>query len=1748
MVFGEVSSVYSAGEDGSSFRQIELFHNLVTSLKEQQTFCAKPWNEKTLDLFQTSVVYYSTDDLIWGPFFICILKDKDQDKICSLVLDKLGITFFSNLDITSNSKYYPAIENLVAGEQSPNVLKCIAVSMLEKITHLSPKQIKTIAPSYLPSAVEYDQTHAGELADSCKLFTALTPRKFGEFLYDCGLLGEKVVKSLLLDVVYENNQDYIDDNNKLVSHLGEQLEQLFNPITEYSPEQTEYGYRPPEGDRPTEKDGKLIKTIVNELLQFQSNFTFNLVEFLQNFLIPLRIKALNDEIPGLSTVKLNRLFPPTIDEVTRINCIFLDSLKLAIPYGSLEVLNACSLTIPYFYKAYTRHEAATKNFSKDIKLFLRNFQDVIPQKKVYTELKIETIMKGPQEKLLKLKLIIDRIWQKKEKWTTEENERTAKKSFDNIIDVIDSFGKLEKPTNSYSTRVFTPSGKLLTELAKGWPVELQYKWLKRRVVGVYDIIDTSQMETRKILVIFSDYLVILKISDYKKYYLSDIIKKPQISDILMNSLINEQPLPAKLPKLQVENSCYIDDVTVSLFNGDSLKFDGLKGENAFSLTCKLAAPESTTAIYVADLITKAKVLEKDTAFHLFKASQFGQDHITLYSTAHESEAYNSERIKSPYALFLNCKPSDDVLKKGKLELAIFARFVDRDNELENPTVQLDVVCVMEPERSMVIQADEMVETLIRILSHYISNFYYSINSKNAHSLMVSNLDLINKVKTATEQITHEPINNETPIKHVSEELKKSYGTITTFRSDVSDMKDAENKSSANLESANKVSLKGIGKEKSVTETNKAKKTDEPSMRKDTTTKPAKVTNASKSGKKIRESEVKKSRTNEHKRKSIIGVFKDMFGSKKNKNKKSQISRPVIAPQQKSPKKSNFSEENHMPTPTSERKIKSATTTLDNKPRSANTTPTLNANEPIYNNNLDTPEQLRISSVVRNMNYTGNPVLSNWKDRVSEPQNDVSVEQSGLLTENAPGSLQKTIISKTNKQSESPVFNEAHEKQHSTSISGSSVPKSELEKECPVQIKDQTPSKNLQDTTVESRQNENTLDSTDMTHSTLQTRDIINKELVGEAVGQNRMFNDDLFGDFAESKPKEKNSRRRNGERPTSKAERASSQEKDVGSGSDLVSESISKSAVETINDDEIKEKEVETATLREEDLTSLIQENERLENETEMLKGKVINELNQDLTELEKLEVGKGATPVKKTKIFPHIPPMSPPKRRISFQRSPSFAELFQGMKTVLDERDARYNWKRLPSEMSLDDSLLLNSTSEITSKPSRNGSRMKKMAPVPEEPKTDVKMNHVSDQDSTKQAVNQPLDRPNSNASGRISAEVEGVVDAMFQRMPAVQTTSKPPSPTKTSSPFRVVNASPTKYVNRRPISPVGIEDDPTTFQPQRVLDPRHPATEHVSANSSNATSDYFLPSDVNEESEKRWLEFSYASQDATHILGGQKDAVRKMSNETLEERNYLTPLEDPTEVFRKEEKVVDDDGSSMVHEDKFQNVTAEISSRATSKNNSVKITSPQPSRRLTQPQILVKETIQPKSNATQKTEPLLDDMEFSSFNMTFDTSIVTDNDHQSQTQSNDLLIKGGGRPTSEVFNGAPTLIASRNSQPNPTVYRLSRDMFSGLSAASKPNQTFGEEDPIWISPSKINFNEMSKISPEKADGTKVTVTEQSPYNLLASSSKQQKRTSLASDSSFAFLANFLDGDGNDLSTADASYRDDKPTRLHFV
>ncbi|KAH3900493.1 Bud3p SCDLUD_003478 [Saccharomycodes ludwigii] len=699
--------------------------------------------------------------------FIAIIFNTTHkpDGFCCILFDKFGSTYHSNIDLSSKSQYYEAIQNL-SPDARDNIKKSAVVSLLQKYAFFSKKY-----PSFFnDNKINFDPTDAGIAINKSTLIntnTFLSPLKLGQLMCDNGCFHPRQLKSLLLDVVYENNTKAIDDNNKLVFHLGEQLEQLFNPLTEYSPEQTENVYKPPLVQELIidVHDTDLINSIINEFVTLQTNFTVDLITFLQKFLIPTRVLVAKNEIKGLSLSKLNRVFPPTIDEVTRINCIFLDALKLASTFGSLEVLKACSITIPYFYKAYTRHEAATKKFHKDVKVFLQRYNTKIPNKDIYTEMKLETIIKGPQEKLLKFKLIIDRLWKEK-KWDTEFLKREASLYYENVVRVIDTFGRISRPA-SYKNRVFTPSGKILAELADLWPVELQYKWLKRRVVGIFDVLDVNSMDRRSVIIVFSDYVVFLDVIDGDSYYNDNIDtntntnlligSKPLLSDILMNSLLNEMELPNNIPRLKVANYCNIKDVIVTSLNYNVLRFDIIKQNT--HLSYKLVSPNDTTQ-KICDIITKASILCKNTAFHLFKkdfptnikSGRYDDEvvhdsadasgvRIQTYVTAHEAEAYAKEKVKSRFAIFLNIPCHKKILQKYNVYLGFFATLTDDDY------VNLEVLSENDIYTTFKCPVTEYSEVVMKyLITDILPNYYYSLQSPFLESILTINGNFIEKVR------------------------------------------------------------------------------------------------------------------------------------------------------------------------------------------------------------------------------------------------------------------------------------------------------------------------------------------------------------------------------------------------------------------------------------------------------------------------------------------------------------------------------------------------------------------------------------------------------------------------------------------------------------------------------------------------------------------------------------------------------------------------------------------------------------------------------------------------------------------------------------------------------------------------------------------------------------------------------------------------------------------------------------------
>lgn len=71
------------------------------------------------------------------------------------------------------------------------------------------------------------------------------PHEIGATIIDSGVLSPKLIKAVVVDIVYEDLELTNDANNELVYLFGSQLEHLFDPLAEYSPEPTELLYSPP---------------------------------------------------------------------------------------------------------------------------------------------------------------------------------------------------------------------------------------------------------------------------------------------------------------------------------------------------------------------------------------------------------------------------------------------------------------------------------------------------------------------------------------------------------------------------------------------------------------------------------------------------------------------------------------------------------------------------------------------------------------------------------------------------------------------------------------------------------------------------------------------------------------------------------------------------------------------------------------------------------------------------------------------------------------------------------------------------------------------------------------------------------------------------------------------------------------------------------------------------------------------------------------------------------------------------------------------------------------------------------------------------------------------------------------------------------------------------------------------------------------------------------------------------------------
>ncbi|KAM9909587.1 hypothetical protein OXX69_005282 [Metschnikowia pulcherrima] len=625
----------------------------------------------------TAAFFAGFDSVLFGHVLTMLYKNVSTNKICAVSVTKFGCNIYENMILDSSSRFWPACQNLTPEHRNSNVRKALAIANLKNFNKLWNNK------GPLKFTGSWDETNAGSLASAMALIDK-SPSESGEKLLSLDLLQESAVSTLVVDVLYDNcysDPKATDENNSLVTLLGTQMEQLFDPLLEYSPQAMDYTYVPPT----TLSNSHMMETeeiakVIQELFTVQSNYTHDLVNLLQDFIIPLRVHVLADVSNTTDgAIKVNTVFSPTIDEITRINCILNSTLKVAMNYGYAEVFKVLASLLPFFFKAFARHQASITSFHARFEKFLKHnrayaFENSDINKSSYTPKRVENAIMGSLFELPKLKLIINRLYDLVASRTTKASnfESLDLHAADNIddcyrtiIETIDSLGcnEPENVKELRKSRILTPSGKLLTELATGWPEELQYGWMNRKVLAVHELENTmaDPESGNEILIIFSDHLLFL-----------DVLQKAgtesslHLPDVLMNSLVNQKPLPtiANFPKLRVKYWCEVKQLFAKSYassGGHNLSLTAY-GDNCFSsknspqgivsvsYSMRSSVDPLTTCNNIIGQICKAQILNKSSPFHLFKCED---SDLTRFFCAHDLQNYDGEALKSPIAVILN---------------------------------------------------------------------------------------------------------------------------------------------------------------------------------------------------------------------------------------------------------------------------------------------------------------------------------------------------------------------------------------------------------------------------------------------------------------------------------------------------------------------------------------------------------------------------------------------------------------------------------------------------------------------------------------------------------------------------------------------------------------------------------------------------------------------------------------------------------------------------------------------------------------------------------------------------------------------------------------------------------------------------------------------------------------------------------------------------------------------------------------
>lgn len=676
------------------------------------TFTPRPENDARLSIVLDSdspyysdfllsnageAVYMHGHDALFGPIVAVIYKSPGAPprKLSSIFISQHGTSGFLNMTIGPSSRFYSACENLAPQHKNSLVRQALAITALRTFATMSKQTRSELFDRALSGpSFDWDETVAGSLASSMKLMSCRFPAEIGQMIKKLGVIEPKHVRCTLVDVIYEDSDSTINQNNELVYLFGSQLEQLFDPLNEYSPEPTELLYSPPLNSNNTpSRDSDMTATVCDELFQLQSHFREALVKFLQEFLIPLRVKVLGGEIPGMTIRKLNTIFPPTVDEIVRVNTIFYEALEAARPYGSFEVIKACGMTIPYFYKACMRHEAASKNFSRNLNYHYPTLERYFRK---FSIQKVENIIHCSIH-LTKIKLILDRLVETKlaeHTWSAEARAK-AETYYQSAAGTIDAFGR-ETDVKAYDRRVFTPTGKILVEVAHNWPKELEYGWINRRIVTIFDGLSVTDKDDHHIVIIFTDYVVILKKAkggeipgrklsvhaagtESANETLSNV-HTPSIADQILHSMMNEMPL-YNVPELEVVGWAHIGQVIFAEHEDKSLAMATQGSDLGFKMY-QIDSQSQLKSADIVELSVKARIMNKTQPFHLFKSEK---PRFKAYATVHELQGYLQEIHKCPIAVFMNVNVGPEVLDANNLQAAFSVQFT-REDELQEINV------------------------------------------------------------------------------------------------------------------------------------------------------------------------------------------------------------------------------------------------------------------------------------------------------------------------------------------------------------------------------------------------------------------------------------------------------------------------------------------------------------------------------------------------------------------------------------------------------------------------------------------------------------------------------------------------------------------------------------------------------------------------------------------------------------------------------------------------------------------------------------------------------------------------------------------------------------------------------------------------------------------------------------------------------------------------------------------------------